>query len=589
MDVDAAAPTPPKEALVRQCLAEALASPSFSRSSRLSRFLRFVVESSLDGAEENLKEYTIGVEVFDRDETFDPRIETIVRVEARRLRNQLSEYYGGPGREDQLRIEIPKGGYRPVFRPRSPVQPAGPSQALDPKTIVVLPFADMTPGGDQSYWGDGLAEEITHALAQVEGLQVISRTSAFAFRDQNLEVREIGQKLGAGTALEGSIRTSQQQIRVTAQLIDAASGRHLWSERFDRNLDDAFKVQDDVTQAVLERLRETLAGNPAQHPKRRRPVNRSAFDLYLKGRHSLYRYTREGVASAIDCFESATAQDSNYAQPWAGLAEAYTISAIVGWAPPREVMPRAKKAALRAIEIDDRAAEAHASLAMVLFRYDYEWENAEKAYERAMELSPGSGTIRIWYASFLVFRQRPEQAIFEARRASELDPLSVEAQRVVADTLYFCRRYDETVEQCQLILSHHPNYYFAHFYIGMALVGQQRPCEAVEALATAKRLAGETPMTRSMLAWASAKAGNATLARELLEALEEERKRSYFPSFLIALVYNGLGDVDPAFEWLERGLADRDALFPVLEVDQTWDPLRSDVRFTSILERMGLG
>ena len=584
------APTP-SEDFVRQSLGRILESPSFSRSARLSRFLRFVVESALDGEEEKLKEYTIGLEVFDRDESFDPRTETIVRVEARRLRNQLSEYYGDPGREDQVRIEIPKGGYRPVFRSLDKPPAASSEASLDPRTIVVLPFVDMTAQRDQEYLCDGIAEEITHALAQTGWLRVISRTSAFAFKDEKADVRQIGVKLGAGTALEGSIRTSEKRVRITAQLIDTSNGRHLWSERFSRDLSDIFDIQDSVTNAVVERLEETLGARPSRRPEvsRRRTVNTAAYDLCLKGRYFAYRYTRESVSSAIDCFEASIAEDSQYAQPWAGLAEAYTISAILGWAPPTEVMPRAKKAALRALEIDESVAEAHASLALVLFRYDYEWEKAEDEYRRAMELSPGSGTIRFWYSSFLVFRQRPAEAIAEARLASELDPLSVEAQRVVADTLYFCRQFEETVEQCRLILSHHPNYYFAHFYKGMALVAQQKLVEALEALTTASRLASGPPLTRAVLGWALGRAGEQERARELLRELIEERRQDYFPNFLIAMVCVGLGEHERAFEWLEKSFVHRDSLLPVLEVDQVWDPLRSDPRFTDILERMGLG
>ena len=583
-------PTPSAD-LVRQSLGRILESPSFSRSARLSRFLQFVVQSALDGEEEKLKEYTIGLEVFDRDESFDPRIETIVRVEARRLRNQLSEYYGDAGREEHIRIEIPKGGYRPVFR--SAARPQAPSSegSLDPRTIVVLPFADMTAQRDQEYFCDGITEEITHALAQTGWLRVISRTSAFAFKDEKADVRQIGVKLGAGTALEGSIRTSEKRVRITAQLIDTSNGRHLWSERFSRDLSDIFEIQDSVTHAVVERLEETLGTRPSRRPEvsRRRTVNTAAYDLCLKGRYFAYRYTRESVSSAIDCFEASIAEDSQYAQPWAGLAEAYTISAILGWASPTEVMPRAKKAALRALEIDESVAEAHASLALVLFRYDYEWEKAEDEYRRAMELSPGSGTIRFWYSSFLVFRQRPAEAIAEARLASELDPLSVEAQRVVADTLYFCRQFEEVVEQCRLILSHHPNYYFAHFYKGMALVAQQKFAGALEALTTASRLASGPPLTRAVLGWALGRAGEQERARELLRELIEERRRDYFPNFLIALVWVGLGEHERAFEWLEKAFVHRDSLLPVLEVDQVWDPLRSDPRCTDILERMGLG
>jgi len=585
--------TPPPERL-REALERVLESPSFIRSPRLSRFLRFIVESTLEGEDEKLKEYTIGVEVFDRGESFDPRVETIVRVEARRLRNQLSEYYGDAGQEDEVRFEIPKGAYRPVFRAHTRVDVAPAARALDPKTIVVLPFDDMSPQKDHAYFCDGITEEITHALTQVGWLRVISRTSAFAFKAATIDVREIGKKLGAGTALEGSVRTSEKRVRVTAQLIDASEGQHLWSQKFERELSDVFEIQDSVTKAVVEHLEASLGGigekpPQTQKPSRGRAISIDAYNLYLKGRYYAYRYTRESVASAIECFEKSIAEDSHYAQPWAGLAEAHAITAILGWAPSVDVMPRAKSAARRALEIDEGVAEAHASLALVLFRHDYEWEEAEKEYQRAMELSPGSGTIWFWYSSFLVFRQRPEAAILEARRASELDPQSVEAQRVVADTLYFCRRFEETIELCRTILSHHPDYYFAHFYKGLALAAQDKLDEAVRTLETTNRLASSLPLTRAVLGWALGRAGETKRARELLRELLEEREGGYFPALFIAMVYVGLGELDRALEWLEKAFAQRDSLLPVLEVDQMWDPVHSDPRCTDLLERMGLG
>lgn len=223
------------------------------------------------------------------------------------------------------------------------------------------------------------------------------------------------------------------------------------------------------------------------------------------------------------------------------------------------------------------------------FRHDYEWDAAEKEYGRAMELSPGSGTIRIWYSSFLVFRQRPEEAILVARRASELDPLSVEAQRVVADTLYFCRRFEETVEQCRRILSHHPDYYLAHLYKGMALVAQRRFEVAVDALETANQLGWNLLLTRAMLGWGLGKAGERERARKLVGDLLEEREQRYLPSFLVAIVFIGLGEHDKALDWLDKALAHRDSMLPCVEVAQIFDPLRSDPRCTDLLEHVGLG
>ena len=579
----------PSATSIRKALARVLDSPAFLRSPRLSRFLSFVVETALNGNEENLKEYTIGVEVFDRGSSFDPRVETIVRVEARRLRNQLNEYYGGAGREDAVRIEIPKGGYKPAIQTRRHVpsknheSPAG--KPLDPKTVIVLPFEDMSASHDQTCLGDGIAEEITHGLAQVAWLRVISRSSAFSFKGKNIDIREIGQHVGAGTALEGSVRTSQSRVRVTAQLIDAVSGNHLWSERFDRDSGEVFEIQDTVTAAVIKRLETCLGAPPARPEERLRKPTASApgYDLYLKGRYYMYRYTRADVATAIECFEEAVALDPHYAQPWAGLAESYAITAILGWAPPADVMPRSKQASLRALEIDDTIAEAHASLALVLFRHDYQWDEAGREFQRALDLAPQNANIRFWYSSFLVFVRRPEEAIKEAQHASELDPLSVEAQRVVADTLYFCRRFEDTIEQCDRILSHHASYYFAYFYKGMALVARDRMEEAVDSLNEANRLSSNLPLTRSVLGWALARAGETERARQSLEELTVARGQGYFPAFLIAVISVGLGDKDLAFEWLQRAFVHRDALLPILEVDHIWDPLRSDPRFTILL------
>ena len=582
---------PPPES-VRQALTGVLQSDSFARSSRLSRFLRFVVERALAGDEESLKEYTIGLEVFDRGDSFDPRTETIVRVEARRLRNQLSEYYGSQGRADTVRIEVPKGGYRPIFH--SVAEPAiaiTEPRSPDPRTIVVLPFADMSAEHDQAYLCDGLTEEVTHALTQVPWLRVIARTSAFAFKEENVDIRQIGSRLGAGIALEGSIRTDASRVRVTVQMIDTTTGRHFWSERYDRELDNVFAVQDTVTTSVVGRLeashkvgsglrRETTPDNS---------VSFSAYSHYLQGRRESYRYTRESLASAVELFKKCIGEAPDYASPWAGLAEAYTVTAILGWARPADTMPRAKQAARRALEIDPGASDAHAALALVLFRYDYEWEEAEKAFRRGLELSPGSGAIRIWYSSFLFFQRRPEEAIREARLVSELDPLSNEAQRVVADTLYFCRRFDETIEQCNLLLSQSPDYYFGHFYKGLVLIALEQFSDGVDSLTTADRVASSVPLTRAHLGWSLGVAGKRRRARAILTRLTAERERSYFPAFFLAMVCVGLGETDKAFDWLEQAFADRDSLLPILEVDAIFDPIRSDARCTDILERIGLG
>jgi len=409
-------------------LARVLASGIFSSSQRLSRFLRFVVESTIQGKTDELKEYAIGIEVFEKPSDFDPRIDPVVRVQASKLRSKLLEYYNSDGRGDKVAISIPKGGYVPVFeRIGGTDTPAGTARS----SVAVLPFVNMSAEPDNEYFSDGLTEEVINALTSVPGLQVVARTSVFRFKGQQHDVREIGGQLNAGTILEGSVRKAGTQLRITAQLVSVKDGYHLWSHTFKRELRDVFAVQEEISGAVREALAPHFG--VATPPRGRRYEPRlEAHELYLKGRYAQARLVGGNVPQAVSLFEQAIAADPNYAQAYAGLADAWFFLAFWGIVHPHEAIPKAKSAAQKALELDDELPEAHVSLGWIQGCYDWDWRGAQRSVERALELDPDFANGYVAYASQVhVPKGQVAEALAALRKAIKLDPLSPYPQACV--------------------------------------------------------------------------------------------------------------------------------------------------------------
>ena len=334
--------------------------------------------------------------------------------------------------------------------------PAKATSQPDVPSIAVLPFADMSPAKDQDYFCDGLAEELIDALARLEGLRVVARTSAFQFRDKGYDLREVGEKLKVKTVLEGSVRKAGNRLRINAQLINTQDGYHIWSERYDREMDDVFAVQDEIARAVVDKLKVKLLGD-ADAPLVPRPTSSlEAYNLYRRGRYHIDRFTQEGVARGLDYFERAIAEDPDYAYPYAGMAFAYTTLAVLGWAAPQEVMPRAKEAALKALARDDTLTEAHVALGSVLHYYEWDWSGAEREMRVAVELSPGSGEARVSYGEVLAVIGRATEGIAEATHGVELDPLSLLNNFQLSLTLYVAGCFDETIAQALQTLELEP-------------------------------------------------------------------------------------------------------------------------------------
>jgi TolB-like protein len=411
---------------IRTQLGKILSSNAFARSERLTRFLSFAVGQTLEGRGHHLKEFVIGVEVFDKTDKYDPRMDPIVRVEARRLREKLRKYYETEGREDPLYITFPTGSYVPLIEMRDVValSPAGASGAEN--AIAVLPFANRSSDQENEYFSDGLTEELINALTKVEGLRVVAWSSAFQLKGKARDIRRIGEQLRVRAVLEGSVRRTADRLRITAQLVDARNGHYIWSETYERALKDVFAVQDEISDAIVGALRIKLVGRAGRSLVTRYTQNLQAYHLYLKGRFYWNKRTEEDFYKALGFFEQTIQIDPMYAPAYSGMADAYIMLGEHGSVPALSVIAKAKCAASQALAIDPSLAEAQVSLGSVAALYEWDWRTAERHFRRAIELNPSYPTAHHWYGyDYLTPLGRLDEAIAELEQAHRLDPLSL--------------------------------------------------------------------------------------------------------------------------------------------------------------------
>jgi TolB-like protein len=468
---------------------------------------------------------------------------------------------------------------------------AGAAPAEDPRpSVAVLPLVNLSPDRENEYFSDGMTEELITALGKVEGLRVAARTSAFAFKGKEADVREIGAKLNVGTVLEGSVRRAGRRLRVTAQLVSTKDGYHLWSEEYDRELADVFAVQDDLARAIVGALRVTLQRPAGGALVKAGTADLQAHDLYLQGRFHWNRRTYESLSEAVRYFERAIGRDSTYAEAFAGLAETYVLYPGYGVSFPAEAYPRARSAALRALALDSTLGNAHATLGVVRAEYEYDWLEAERELRRAIALDSGYATAHQWYAEFLSsMGGRDAEARREAGRAVALDPLSSIVQVDQAVTLARGRHLDEAIDVLRRVLETNPGFLHAHNTLGWVYAGAGRLQEAAAELETAVRASnGRSGYGR--LAWVYGRLGRTDSALAITRSLIERFRREQVFPYAVALGYAGVGDRDRALDWLERAADAHDpniALF--LGTDPLLDSLRGEPRFQRLLRRIGLG
>jgi TolB-like protein/Tfp pilus assembly protein PilF len=446
-------------------------------------------------------------------------------------------------------------------------------------SIAVLPFANLSGGQENEYFSDGVTEEIINALANVEGVRVVARTSAFSFKGKNVNVRQIGEELNVGTVLEGSVRREGNQLRVVAQLIGAADGYHLWSRTYDRELKGVFSLEDELARAIVQALKPRLV--PAKALVQQTTSSAEAHDLYLKGRYFWNQRSGEGFAKAKALFEKAIALDPTYALAHSGLADCYSLSVDYARARTAEVLPKARAHARKAAELDDSLAEAHTSLGMVS-EHDYDWSGAEREYKRAIELKPGYATAHHWYFLLLDYTGHFAEAREEAERARQLDPTSAIINGALVGLFLNSREYDRAIEQALKGIELNPNFDLARVWLAVSYRYAGKISDALAALDQVRAL--PTGALRVQLLEA---AGDRVAAQQLLAEVEK-RFPTEVPRGSLALAHLALGDVDGAFLWLERGVEERDQTVLGLKVSPHWDPIRADPRYHTLLKRMKL-
>ncbi|HYL38309.1 MAG TPA: tetratricopeptide repeat protein [Bryobacteraceae bacterium] len=574
---------------IRAQVKRIMSSEGFSRSPRLSRFLGFTVEQTLASQGERLKEYVLGIEVFDKEESFDPRIDTIVRVEARRLRLTLLEYYATRGQDDPVRIDFPKGSYVPTFYTQGSRAAHGEPREIS--SVAALPFVNMSADPADEYFSDGLTEELIHALAGVEGLRVAARTSAFQFRGKSHDIRKIGRQLRVGTVLEGSVRKDGDRLRVTAQLNNTNDGCHLWSETYDRAMTQVFAIQQEIAQAIVNTLRIKAAQKRDRQLVSYHTQNVEAHDLYLRGRYFWNKRGAHEIQKSIEYFGGAIEKDPRYALAYTGLADAYAslgFSFDAGILSPTEAVPKAKAAISKALQLNDGLAEAHLSLAFVRFLYDWDWAGAESEFCRAIELDPLYAHAHHWYSHYLLAMGRVEESLEESWRAIEIEPLDAILNTHLGWHHLYSNQHDLAIEQLRRALEVHPGYFHSRREIGRAYTQKGMYRQAIASLHKALRQSKEDGFTLASLGYAYAAAGRRDDARRVLDEIRGLSGRRYISPYFAAAIHAGLGEPDLAFAHLDEAWRERADALVYLTTEPMFDSLHSDSRFTSLMKRMGL-
>ena len=458
---------------------------------------------------------------------------------------------------------------------------------LTTRTIAVLPFVNASPDPDNEYLSDGITDELINALAKVDGLRVASRTSVFALKGKAQDVRAIGALLEASEVLEGTLRRSGENLRITAQLTSADDGRLVWSERYDRKLDDVFAIQDEIARTIVAKLRATSYGEDVAAPSVRHTENIEAYGLYLRGRYAWNKRTSDGVVEGIKYFEDAIALDPSYALAYTGLADSYALHIDYRNVPVHEGFEKAKFYARKAIELDDTLAEAHASLAWSLFIYDWDWDGAVREFRRAIELDPRYATAHQWYAFLLASQMKFDEALLEAHTAQENDPTSVSVRRSLGYTYLYARKYNQARYHLDRAIAMNPTAEETFRIQGLILTLDKQYVAAERVLREALALAPECgSYTKATLAYSLACAGDRSYAKQIAAELEEKRKTEYVSPVELATVQIALGDAERALDWIEAGVDDRRGWSAYLRVHPILDPLRREPRFAALVERM---
>jgi TolB-like protein/DNA-binding winged helix-turn-helix (wHTH) protein/Flp pilus assembly protein TadD len=463
-----------------------------------------------------------------------------------------------------------------------------PPPALVIRSLAVLPLESLSNDASQDYFADGMTDELITDLGQISALRVISRTSVMAYKHARKPLPQIGRELNVDAVMEGTVLRSGDRVRITAQLIEAAADKHLWSQSYEGELRDTLTLQNKVARAIADEIRINLNPQEQAALKNVKAVNPKAYESYLKGRYFWNKRTANGLKVALAYFKQSIEEDPNYAQSYSGLADAYALLGDWQYAEmtPKEALPKAKSFAVKALELDGMLGEAHNSLAFCLDAFDWDFDSAGKEFRRAIELNPSYATAHHWYAWHLSVLGRFDEAIVEMRKAQDLDPLSLIINADMAEMLLIAHSYDESILQSRKTIEMDPNFALAHNQLGQAYLQKNMNPEAITELQKAVELSGRSPTCIANLARAYAASGKRSEAVNLLAELKNHSNPGYSDASEIAVIYTGLGDSDQAMYWLQKGYEER--FNPSVLLRPGLDPLRNDPRFQALVRRIGL-
>ncbi len=464
----------------------------------------------------------------------------------------------------------------------------GRGEAID--SVAVLPFVNVSADPNTEYLSDGISESIINSLSQLPNLRVMARSTVFRYKGKEADPQKVGQDLHVGAVLTGRLQERGDTLVIQAELVDVSKGTQLWGAQYNRKLADILGVQEDISREISEKLRLRLSGEEKTRLAKRPTTNREAYQLYLQGRYWWNKRNPEALQKGLQYFQQAVEKDPGYALAYVGVADSYNLLSSFAYEamPPREARPKAKAAALKALELDPALGEAHVALAQVVANYDWDFPGAETEYKRAIELNPGYPSAHDFYAIHLMAMGRQEEAIAEARRALELDPLSLVIRHRLARALRYAHRYDEGIAEERRTLELDPNFYIAHVVLGAMLLEKEQKEEALAEFQKALELSHGSFFALAWMGYAQAMTGNRAEATKTLERLTELSKQRYIPAYYLAFVYAGLGQKDQAFGQLERAYQERSDFLLFLKVTESMASLRSDPRFVDLLRRIGL-
>ncbi len=500
----------------------------------------------------------------------------------RRLRDALGDSAENPSFVETLG----RRGYRFIAPVASRVLRERQHEPIE--SVAVLPFANRSADPNTDYLSDGITESLINNLSQISTLRVTARSTVFRYKGKDADPRKVGSDLHVRAVVSGRLLKRGSSLIIQAELMDVATGSQLWGGQYNRQAENVFLLQDDLSREISEKLRLRLTGDEKRRLTKRYTEDAEAYRLYLKGRYHWNKRNPEGLQKAVDYFQQALNRDPVYPLAYAGLADTYAYLSFFHVVPPRQAMPKAKAAAVKALEIDDHLAEAHVSLGYVSFTYDGDWSAAGRHFEQALALNPIYSGAHTFYAFYLNSLGRSEEALAVAKRALDLDPASPAVSHSLAVQLYLARRFDQAIEQAHNTLEMDANFAISYQLLGEAHVSKGLYREGLLALEKFSALSRTSAISRALVGYSHARLGERSAALRIIEELTSASKHSFIPAFLYALVYAGLEDKDQAFGWLEKAYEERFNRLAYLKQDALWDPLRSDPRFIDMLRRLGI-